>query len=426
MAGAPLLRFRLPDDRKATLLLGDTSSVLSVDDALVSSWDLAGRPYALVRRDGTYRRGLDGHFLRKREALSGSPRLRRRLTATEGEPVVEVSRSEAALALESLTGERPLSSFVPGATGHQGPDDPKGSAEEDRAIHEALRRLRIVMSMDTSTLAEDAQRFTEVVGRVGILPPDQYLALVVRMTEGCSWNGCSFCSLYRGVPFRSRTPEELTVHLKALRAFFGESIALRQSIFLGDANALCLDHDDLLPLLEVVSSEFPGRPLHSFVDAWTGRRKGVGQWRSYAARGLKRVYVGLETGDPDLLAWLGKPGAPAGAVDLVKSLHEAGVAVGVIVLLGAGGERFADAHTSRTAEVLEAMSLREHDLLYFSELVPEPGIEYGRRAAGAPDLQPLPPRGCAAQRQTILNLLRITEHAAEARTATYDIREFVY
>ena len=428
MARAPLLRFRLPDNRRATLLLGDTSTVLSVEDTLVSSWDLAGRPYALVRKDGTYRRGLDGHVLRKREAVGGSPRLRERLTAIEGEPVVAVSRSEAALALESLTGERPLDSAIPARADDLPAPDPGSPVPpgEDLAVAEALRRLAIVVAMDTSALAEDASRFREVVGPVGILPPDQYLSLAVRVTEGCSWDKCTFCSLYRDIPFRAKDPDELRAHLVALRAYFGESMALRQSVFLGDANALCLEHDALAPLLDVVNAELPGRPLYSFVDAWTGRRKALAQWQAYAARGLKRVYVGLETGDPDLLAWLGKPGAPVGAVDLVGSLHAAGLAVGIIVLLGAGGERFADAHASRTAEVLEAMDLQEDDLLYFSELVPEPGVEYGRRAAGAPDLEPLSPEDCAFQRQTILNLLRLTDHPAEARTATYDIREFVY
>jgi radical SAM superfamily enzyme YgiQ (UPF0313 family) len=422
MGRAPLLRFRLPDDRKATLLLGDTSTVLSVEDTLVSSWDLAGRPYALVRDDGTYRRGLDGHLLRKREAIAGSPRLRERLSGREGEPVIEVSRAEAALALESLTGERPLASAIPAARGQHR----SGVDGEESAVEEALRRLRVVVSMDTSALAADAGRFAEVVGRVGILPPDQYLSLVVRVTEGCSWNACTFCDLYDGIPFRSKEPKELRAHIAALRDYFGESIRLRHSVFLGDANALCLGHEALAPIFELLSTELAGRPFYSFVDAWTGRRKGVAQWRVYAEQGLKRVYVGLETGDPDLLAWLGKPGAPVGAVDLVGSLHEAGVAVGVIVLLGAGGLRYADAHTSRTAEVLEAMQLEENDLLYFSELVVVDGLEYGRRVKGAADLQPLSPEDCAAQRRTILDLLRITEHAAKARTATYDIREFVY
>ena len=128
MGRAPLLRFRLPDDRKATLLLGTTSTVLSVEDSLVSSWDLAGRPYALVRGDGTYRRGLDGHLLRKREAIGGSPRLRERLSPVEGEGVVEVSRAEAALALESLTGDARWTPPYPECNGSTRAGHPRGSS----------------------------------------------------------------------------------------------------------------------------------------------------------------------------------------------------------------------------------------------------------------------------------------------------------
>jgi hypothetical protein len=88
--------------------------------------------------------------------------------------------------------------------------------------------------------------------------------------------------------------------------------------------------------------------------------------------------------------------------------------------------RYADAHTSRTAEVLKAMHLQEDDLLYFSELVVDAGLAYGRRVKGKPDLQPLSPEACAAQRRAILDLLGTTGYAAKPRTATYDIREFVY
>jgi radical SAM superfamily enzyme YgiQ (UPF0313 family) len=398
--------------------MGTASTVLSVEETDVSSWDLAGRPYALVRQDGTYRRALDGHLLHKREAGAGSPRVRRRLSAAEGGSVVEAARSEAASALESLTRSRPIESVIPMSYDEFGDEGP--------VVEESRRRLGIVAAQDADALAADAARFSSVVGPVGILPPDQYLSLVVRGTEGCSWNACTFCGFYRDVPFRRRTPEELRAHVAAVRDYFGESIALRRGVFLGDANALCLGHEHLLPLLQVLANELPGRPLFSFVDAATGSRKAVDDWRTYARLGLKRVYVGLETGDPDLLAWLGKPGSPADAVDLVRTLHDAGVAVGVIVLLGAGGTRHSDGHTARTAEVLAAMSLREDDLLYFAEFVPDPGLEYGRRAGGDSDLEPLPRHGCAAQRQAILLMLRLTSPGTTVRSSTYDIREFVY
>jgi hypothetical protein len=415
---APLLRLALSDRREATLLVGPASTVLSVEETDVSSWDLAGRPYALVRQDGTYRRALDGPLLHKREAGPGSPRVRRRLSADEGASVVEAARSEAASALDSLVRGGPIESVIPMSYDVLGDEGP--------VVEEGRRRLGIVAAQDADALAADAARFSTVVGPVGILPPDQYLSLVVRGTEGCSWNACTFCGFYRDVPFRRKTTEEMRVHVAAVRDYFGESIALRRGVFLGDANALCLGHEHLLPLLQVLATDLPGRPVFSFVDAGTGSRKAVDEWRTYARLGLKRVYVGLETGDPDLLAWLGKPGSPVDAVDLVRTLHEAGVAVGVIVLLGAGGTRHSDGHTARTAEVLAAMSLREDDLLYFAEFLPDPGLEYGRRADGAPDLEPLPPHGCAAQRQAILLMLRLTAPGAPVRSSTYDIREFVY
>jgi hypothetical protein len=406
LAEAPLLRFALPDGRPVTLLLGEASTVLSIDDRLVSSWDLAGRPYALVRETGTYRRSLDGGLLRKREATVDSPRLRERLSAADGEPVVEAARREAEASL----------AVIPRGSGWAGPEGSAG----------AVHRLRTIVAMDAASLREDASRFLAASGPVGILPPDQYLALVVRVTEGCSWNACTFCRLYRDVPFRFKSPDELERHIGALSTYFGPSLALRRSVFLGDANALCLAHDRLLPLVELVAARLPRRPLHSFVDAWTGARRPAAEWRAYAGLGLKRVYVGLETGDPPLLAWLEKPGSPQEAVDLVRTLREAGIAAGVIVLLGAGGERFADTHATRTAEVLSAMGLGPDDLVFFSEYVDDPGLAYGRRAAGAADLQPLPAARCLEQRHAIERALRPADPARPPRSATYDIREFVY
>ncbi len=422
--GAPLLRFSLPDGRPATLLLGEASTVLSVDDTLVSSWDLAGRPYALVRESGTYRRGLDGRLLWKREETAEGPRVRRRLPAEEGAPMVEAARREAQQSLAILRDVR-----RPGPEGSTGAGDggPFGARPvEAPQGDDAVDRLRQIVAMDGAALHEDARRFLTASGPVGILPPDQYLALVVHVTEGCSWKACTFCGLYRDVRFRRKSPDELAAHVAALRDYFGRSIALRPSVFLGDANALCLARDHLLPLVERVARDFPGAPLFSFVDAWTAQRKSVAEWRAYAALGLKRVYVGLETGDPGLLAWLEKPGSPQDALDLVGALHEAGAAAGVIVLLGAGGERFADAHAARTAETLTAMRLGPNDLVYFSEYVDEPGLAYGRRAAGAPDLLPLSPERNAQLRRSILAGLRPADPARPPRSATYDIREFVY
>jgi radical SAM superfamily enzyme YgiQ (UPF0313 family) len=395
--------FRLGDGRGATLNLGPQATVLAVGDENVSSYDLCGRPFALVRGEGTFRRALDGRLLQKRPAVGGEARVRRRLEAAEAEPVVEAARGEAVAALAVV--ERALPPV---------------------AREEGVRRLRRIAAMNPPSLAADAARFLATYGGlVGILPPDQYLSLVLRLTEGCSWNACTFCDFYKDVPFRVKTVPELAAHVEAVRAYFGESIGLRRAVFLGDANALSVGHDKLQPLVQAVAREFPGAPLYAFVDAMTGHRKTAEEYRAYAGRGLRRVYVGLETGDPRLLSWLNKPGSPEDAVALVDALHAAGLAAGVIVLLGAGGERFAEEHTLRTAEVLTGMQLRSGDLLYFSEFVDSPRLEYARRATD-PALFALGAEACAGQRQAILAGYRPADPTRPPRVAAYDIREFVY
>jgi radical SAM superfamily enzyme YgiQ (UPF0313 family) len=396
----PLLPLALADGRTATLTLRPEATVLAIGDTDVSSYDLAGRPYVLVRGDVTLRRALDGRLLRKEPARDGQARLRSVVSATQGAGLVEQARREAEGALEAL-----------------------GAAGADRTP-EAAARLRRIAAMDVDALRADAARFAAVYHPVGILPPDQYLSLVLQATEGCSWNACTFCALYRGTPFRVKSPEEFAAHLDGVRAFFGESLALRRSLFLGDANALCAPGESLLPLMEAAVAAFPEAAaggVHAFVDAWSGRRRAA-EYEPYARLGLRRVYVGLETGDAHLLSWLRKPGAPEDALRLVEALHDAGVAVGIVVLLGAGGERFFNSHARRTADLLAGMDLGPEDVIYFSELVEHPTADYARRAA-AEDIAPLAPERLLAQRRSIEMALG---DASRARRSSYDVREFVY
>ncbi len=393
----PQIKIVLPGGRPARLLLGEAFTVLAVGDTIVSSWDLDGRPYALVREAATYRRGLNGAVLRKGPD-GDTPHATRRLTAEEAAPVVEAARQEAERALASLDA-------LPAA--------------------EVAQRLETVVSMDMAQLTADAAHFGEICGPVGILPPDQYLSLVVRLSEGCSWNACRFCRLYHGVRFRFKAPPELTEHCRALRRYFGRSIALRRSVFLGDANALCLSRERLLPSLESVGSVFPGLPLFSFVDAWTGQRKDAAEWRECGARGLRRVYLGLETGDPELLQQLGKPGRPEDACDLVEALHAGGIEVGVIVLLGAGEERFARTHVEKTTALLARMALGPRDIVYLSTYVDGPSSPYGGSGDPVAQLPSLSAEATAAQRAAfVARLAALTPGGA--RIASYHIREFLY
>jgi len=206
---------------------------------------------------------------------------------------------------------------------------------------------------------------------VSVLPPDCYRALVVQLAEGCCYNRCAFCTLYQDVPYRVKTAADLEAHLDGIAALFGDALALRNKVFLGDANALALDQALLLDHIEHVRRRFPdvaAGGFHSFLDTFTRPLKTEAQLSALRGAGLRRVYVGLESGHRPLRAALRKPGTVAGTREVVAACRRAGVGVGIIVLVGAGGAEFAAGHLRDTMEAIRAMDLGETDLVYLSPL----------------------------------------------------------
>ena len=329
-------------------------------------------------------------------------------------------RGDATPEIGSLSGNPPLSA--------------DGREEEGERWQAARGALAVIAAWDWAALQADRARFHQVYRPVSILPPDQYLALVLQATEGCSHNACTFCDFYRGRPFRIKSLAEFQEHMTQVREFFGPSLALRKSIFLADANALVIPQPRLLALLDAVNESFPIKGatrdsaafagIYSFIDAFHVERKSVAQWAALAARGLRRAYIGMESGDDGLLRFLNKPGTVADAVEAVDRLKAAGVAVSVILLLGAGGDRYTASHVTGTIAALNAMPLGGGDLVYFSDFVALPDAEYGRRALAA-GIRPLSQEEMRAQERDIRAGLHWAGASHPPQMSRYDIREFI-
>jgi radical SAM superfamily enzyme YgiQ (UPF0313 family) len=190
---------------------------------------------------------------------------------------------------------------------------------------------------------------------------------------------------------------------------------MRRSVFLGEASALTVPFARLLTFLDIVREEFLDRPdVHAFMDVFTARKR-PDELQALAARGLRRVVIGLESGCDDLLAAVSKPSTAADAVAAVRDLKSAGVSVGLVVLVGLGGRAFADAHVAGTIRALTAMRLGRGDILYFSPLVAEPSTDDGNH---------LDPDEQRQQEASIRDGLTFAD--GRPALARYDIRELVY
>jgi hypothetical protein len=403
-----IVRAATRDAKTVTLNLQPGSLTVAFDEQTVLAYDRAGRLWSAFFHGVTFRRGLDGGVLAK--WTEHGQRRRARLWRSEASLVV--TRSAA------LMGELERTTF----------DAPASARQElipliERASHFTAQAARV-----------DAERFLQIYKPIGILPPDQYLALVLQLTEGCLFNTCTFCTFYRDRAFRIKSPEEFRVHIAAVSDYLGESRALRRGIFLADANALVVPQKRLVALLRVLRDEITslprwgesrgeGQPLFAFLDGFSGRIKSADDYAELASFGLRRVYIGLESGHDPLLEWLRKPGHAADAVRAARAIKAGGVNVCIIVLLGAGGDRFDAGHVRDTIEVINSIELGAGDLVYFSEFVALPSQPYGQIAERDGILLPSAER-MRAQRREIEAGLRFP--GLPPQFATYDIREFVY
>jgi hypothetical protein len=406
----------LPGPVRLSLRRGAITVSLGVEQ--VYSFDGEGRLLTAFREGHFYKRGFDGRMLAKwRPWQIGRPEhIRCDLAEEEKQRLLSQIHDTVGQVLASLPAAVPP---------------------------ESRERLEQVIAWDDAAYMLDRRRFQAVYRPVPILPPDQYLALVLQATEGCHYSQCSFCRFYREQPFHIKSDAEFRAHVAAVKGFLGAGVRLRRTIFLADANALVIPHPRLLAIFDALNEAFEIAPaeligaalarwkvahssgiagVYSFIDAFTGNRKPREQFTELALLGLRRVYIGMESGHMPLLQFLCKPSMPGDVRHVVNEAKAAGVHVGVIVMLGIGGDRYADGHVADTVAVVNSLGLDQGDIVYLSEFVDEPGSDYAALAQ-AEGIRALDGAQIRAQASAIRAGLRFAE---PPKIAVYDIREFIY
>jgi hypothetical protein len=398
--------------KEYTLTLSLKANCLTVSfqswfESEVYSFDNAGRLWTAMVKNISYRRGLDGKIVAKwtSEAFNHE---RRWLSKEEARALEEQARLAAVNLYDSVVdGTAQLQNELPA---------------------ESQQIFQRITAFDHVRVEQDIARYHRVYYPVGILPPDQYMAVVLQATEGCSFNTCTFCTFYRNRPFHIKTPAELSEHIQGVKAFLENGMSLRRTIFLGDANALVVPTPRLLSLFDTIHQHLDVEKLggiYAFLDGFSGEKKTVEDYQELKKRGLKRVYIGMESGNEELLRFLKKPGKPEDVIQAVNTMKSAGIAVGIIILLGAGGKTYAKGHIQDTIRAINRMKLDLDDIVYFSELIESEGMEYVRDAYQA-QLQPLSPEEQLSQADEIERALDFSESGGTPHISRYDIREFVY
>jgi radical SAM superfamily enzyme YgiQ (UPF0313 family) len=185
-------------------------------------------------------------------------------------------------------------------------------------------------------------------------PPSEASSLLLRVTRGCPWNQCTFCSMYKSLRFEKRPVEEVLQDIDTLRQFSG---AAAPTVFIGDSNSLALETKPLVEILQHLYKAFPSvERVTSYARARTLSKKSMDELKEIRQAGLTRLHIGLETGDPELLEEIKKGATPEQMVEGAKRSKEAGFEVSLYVLAGIGGEKKWKQHAEGTAKVLNQIN----------------------------------------------------------------------
>ena len=193
-------------------------------------------------------------------------------------------------------------------------------------------------------------RYVEPVFR----PPSEADSLILPVTDGCSWNRCTFCEMYTAPQkrFRPRDEQEIFESLRRCGARFGAGV---KRVFLADGDAMTLSARRLAAILGAIRRELPGvRRISSYCLPRNLRKKSSAELRELNELGLSLVYVGAESGDDAVLAGVSKGETFESSRDALEKLREAGIKRSVMILNGLGGRALSRQHAENSAALMNA------------------------------------------------------------------------
>jgi radical SAM superfamily enzyme YgiQ (UPF0313 family) len=212
-------------------------------------------------------------------------------------------------------------------------------------------------------------------------PPSEGENLIIQATLGCSFNGCTFCSMYKSKSYRARPLPEVKADIAEARRLWPDA----SRVFLADGDALTLPTDHLLVLLDELNAAFPeltrvsayGTPVNLL-------KKTEDELARLKANKLSLIYFGIESGSADILRRIRKGTTRDGMIESLTKARSAGLKVSATVVLGLGGGKRWEEHIDGTIDLVNRappnylstlqLGLEEHVVDRFLEKFGEPFV----------------------------------------------------
>ena len=271
------------------------------------------------------------------------------------------------------------------------------------------------MMADGKGLREPVERLRSLSIEIGTYrPPSEggSASVLLRVSENCPWNRCTFCEMYKGHRFVYRPVEEIKADIDRVAAIRDEIAALSSKLgmggeitrdlgaallaegrdlagnpgfvtvfnwlasgartaFLQDADSMSMRPREYMAVLRHLRQTLGSLTrVTTYARSKTLSKRKPEELRMIREAGLDRLHIGLETGDDEVLALVNKGVTGAEQIKAGRKAVAAGFQVSMYWMPDLGGRERWRQHADNTARVLSAINPH---YIRSRPLVPRPG-----------------------------------------------------
>ena len=256
------------------------------------------------------------------------------------------------------------------------------------------------MGADYQGLVEHVERLRSLSFDIGTYrPPSEggSDSLLLRVSENCPWNKCTFCDMYKGQRFGYRSVEEVTADIDRVAAIRVEITAVSKKLgmggeisrelasallaagrdlvgnpsfvtvfnwlaagsrtaFLQDADSMSMRPREFMAVLKHLRRTLSSLTrVTTYARSKTLSKRKPEELRMIREAGLDRLHIGLETGDDEVLCLVHKGVTSDEQIEGGRKAVAAGFQVSMYWMPDLGGRERWRAHAENTARVLSAI-----------------------------------------------------------------------
>jgi hypothetical protein len=260
--------------------------------------------------------------------------------------------------------------------------EPPAHKAQPLSVDELGRFLEQISAWDSAAWFAHGQRYCATYGPLPFLPPECQNAVLLQATVGRR-GGFDF-GLARAPEPQARSLSEFLEHTSAVAALWGKRLLQGRILFLSGSELFHRPAEDVKASLDAIAQNFTISPvrsraaarsdidentvrfdgIHAFLDDFRAVLAGPADWREFAARGVSRLSLGLESGDPAIRALYEKSYSDDELRATLAAIKSAGLPVSMLTLVGAGGAAGAEPHVEHTTALIASLNLSPGDFVF--------------------------------------------------------------